>query len=395
MHDEFETFVTVGIKDGKGKASAEAIFRTFGGGVKTSRDVWAYNFNYEALVDNINRTIDFYNDQVYKWQNTKRQIADVDTFVINDDRQISWSRDLKADLQRGKLSEFSEDKVRKALYRPFTRSNLFFDRILNEEVYVFPSIFPVAASDVENRVFCATGVGAERPFASLMSNSIPDLNFFGPGTVPQWFPFYTYDEDGTNRRENITDWALEKFRAHYADESISKWDIFHYAYAVLHHPLYRERYAANLKRELPRLPFAPDFRAFAAAGKSLAELHVGYERQPAYPLERVEQPGAALDWRVERMKLGKDGRTLRYNEFLTLSGIPAEAFDYRLGNRSALEWIVDQYQVSTDRRSGITNDPNRADDPEYIVRLVGQVVRVSVETVKLVRSLPRLGIAEG
>jgi predicted helicase len=146
-------------------------------------------------------------------------------------------------------------------------------------------------------------------------------------------------------------------------------------------------YAANLKRELPRIPFAPDFRAFADIGKRLAEIHVNYEQQPEYPLERIEKPGAQLDWRVERMKLSKDKRSLIYNDFLTLSGIPPEVFEYRLGNRSALEWIVDQYQVSTDKRSSITNDPNRADDPQYIVRLIGQVILVSMETVKLVQSL--------
>lgn len=216
------------------------------------------------------------------------------------------------------------------------------------------------------------------------------MNFFGDPA--QCFPFYTYDEDRTNRRENVTDWALEQFRARYAGESISKWDIFHYVYALLHHPVYRERYAANLKRELPRVPFAPDFRAFADAGALLADLHVNYERQPEYPLERAEQKGAALDWRVERMKLGKDKQSLAYNDFLTLSGFPPEVFEYRLGNRSALEWVVDQYQVSTDRRSGITNDPNRADDPQYVVRLVGQVTHVSVETVKIVRALPTLGL---
>ncbi len=185
---------------------------------------------------------------------------------------------------------------------------------------------------------------------------------------------------------------MEKFREQYGDSSITKWDIFHYVYGVLHHPVYRERYAANLKRELPRVPFAPDFRAFAEAGARLAEIHVSYEEQPEYALERVEQPGVALDWRVEKMRLSKDKRSLRYNEFLTLEGIPSEAFEYRLGNRSALEWVIDQYQVTTDKRSGITNDPNRADDPSYIVRLVGQVITVSVETQKIVRALPSLGI---
>ena len=210
----------------------------------------------------------------------------------------------------------------------------------------------------------------------------------------QCFPFYTYNEDGNNRRENVTDWALEKFRGQFADPSITKWDIFHYVYALLHHPAYRQRYAANLKRELPRIPFAPDFRAFAEAGARLADIHVNYERQPEYPLERVENPAAALDWRVEKMRLSKDKTRIIYNDFLTLSGVPAEAFDYRLGNRSALEWVIDQYRVSTDKRSQITNDPNRAEDPQYIVRLLGQVITVSLETVKTVGALPNLGLGD-
>jgi len=206
----------------------------------------------------------------------------------------------------------------------------------------------------------------------------------------QCFPFYTYADDCSNRRENITDWALEQFRTHYHDDRISKWDIFHYAYALLHHPSYREKYAANLRRELPRIPYAPDFRIFAKAGAKLADLHVNYEKQAEYPLQRLESKDALLNWRVEKMKLSRDKTQLIYNDFLRLGGIPPEVFEYRLGNRSALDWIVDQYQVSTDKRSGIVNDPNRADDPEYIVRLIGKVITVSLETVKIVKSLPEV-----
>jgi predicted helicase len=135
---------------------------------------------------------------------------------------------------------------------------------------------------------------------------------------------------------------------------------------------------------------APLFYALAAAGKRLAELHVGYEQQPEFPLRRRENPQSPLNWRVEKMRLSKDKTSLTYNDFLTLDGIPPEAFEYRLGNRSALEWVIDQYQVSTDKRSGITNDPNRPDDPEHIVRLLGQVITVSIETVKVVQGLQPL-----
>lgn len=171
---------------------------------------------------------------------------------------------------------------------------------------------------------------------------------------------------------------------------ITKWQIFHYVYGLLHHPDYRTRYAANLKRELPRIAFASNFHVFAAAGEKLAQLHLDFEQQKEYPLKRIENSDLPLNWRVERMRLSKDRTSLVYNDFLTLSEIPPEVFEYRLGNRSALEWVIDQYQVSTDKRSNIVNDPNRADDPEYIVRLVGQVVTVSLETMKLVKSLPQL-----
>ena len=219
-----------------------------------------------------------------------------------------------------------------------------------------------------------------------MSKSIPDLNFYAD--PQQSFPFYTYSEDGTNRSENITDWALAQYRAHYRDEAIGKWDIFYYVYALLHHSAYRERYEANLKRDLPRLPYTPDFWGFAKAGQRLGEIHVGYEDAEEYPLGFVETPDVQLDWRVEKMKLSKDKTQIVYNDFLTLDRIPAKAFEYQLGNRSALEWVIDQYCVKTDKRSSIVNNPNREDAPQYIVKLIKKVLTVSLETVEIVEGLP-------
>jgi predicted helicase len=306
--------------------------------------------------------------------------------VLYTNDEIAWSRDLKADLKRERFSAFDESKARIATYRPFVKRHLYFDRVLNEEVYWLPSFLPDSGSQAENRMLWLK-VGSDWPFFLLAVNSIPDLM---PQGGSQCFPFYTYDEDGTNRRENITDWALGEFRKHYGEQSISKWDIFHYTYGLLHHPEYRTRYAANLKRELPRIPMAPDFKRYAEIGAALMTLHIEYEQQAEFPLERTET--GKLDWRVEKMTLSKDKTQLKYNGFLTLSGIPAEVYEYRLGNRNALEWVVDQYRVSTDTRSGIVNDPNREDDPEYIVRLIGQVVTVSVETVRLVKELAALSI---
>ena len=346
LHAEFETFIPMGTKKAKkakGQVS-DVIFKTYGLGVNTNRDAWAYNYNRNTLVDNMSRMIDTYNEEVFRWERRANRDANVDEFVINDSARISWSETLKRNLQRGKTTDFSKEKVRTSLYRPFTKSNLYFDRIMTERVSVFPSIFPTPEAEKENQVIWLK-IGKEWPMFALMTNKLPNLL---PQGGSQCFPFYTYDEDGRNRRENITDWALAQFRAHYGDDSIGKWDIFHYVYGLLHHPTYRERYEANLKRDLPHLPYAPDFWGFAKAGRRLGEIHVGYEDVDEYPLCFVETPDTPLDWRVEKMKLSKDKTQIKYNDFLTLDGIPAKAFDYRLGNRSALEWVIDQYRVKTD-----------------------------------------------
>ena len=392
LHADYETFVPLGSREAKGEkgVAVDVIFKLFSLGVSTNRDAWAYNFSRHALKENMERMIDFYNGQMFRWKGQAGRDTNVDEFVVYDGKRIGWTYRLKQELKKGTPAVFSQGKVRKSFCRPFTESNLYFDRMMNERVYVIPSIFPTPETEKENRVIWLK-VGSDWPMFALMVNVIPTLL---PQGGSQCFPYYTYDEDGSNRRENITDWALAQFRAQYGDDTITKWDIFHYVYGLLHHPTYRDRYKANLKRELPRIPFTPDFRAFAEAGARLATIHVGYEEQPEYRLRQVETPEMPLDWRAEKMRLSKDKAQLRYNDFLTLNGIPAAAYGYRLGNRSALEWIIDQYRVKTDKRSGIVNDPNRGDDPEYIVRLIGKVITVSLETVKIVEGLPELGIGE-
>ena len=393
FHAEFDTFVPMGTKEAKAQKSEamDVIFKAYSSGVKTNRDAWVYNFNRNELGKNIGGMIETYNEQVFKWEQRKNREANVDNFVVYDDAGISWSRDLKAKLKRGTIAEYIESKVRTSLYRPFTKSNLYFDRVMNDVVYVFPSIFPTSETETENRVICVSGLGHDI-FRCHIANKIPELKFSSSSNGgTQCFPFYTYDEDGTNRQENITDWALTEFRTHYQDDTITKWDIFHYNYGLLYHPDYREKYEANLKRDLPHIPFAKDFWGFANAGERLAYLHVNYESQPEYSnLKFIQNPDVPLDWRVEKMKLSRDKTQIVYNNFLTIDGIPPKAFDYRLGTRSAVEWIIDQYRIKTDKRSGIVNDPNRADDPQYIVKLIGKVITVSLETVNIIENLPVL-----
>ena len=391
LHAEFDTFLPMGTKEAKvlKGVTTNVIFKTYSNGVKTNRDVWTYNFNANTLAENVQKMMGFYNAQVLKWLTTpEKSIVKVDNFVAYDNTKISWSSGLKQKLKSGQMAEFSETKLRNSLYRPFRKSNLYFDRMMIERVYVFPTIFPKPSTELENRVICVSGIGSNKPFHALIANMIPSLDSL---EKTQCFPFYTYDEDGTNRQENITDWALSEYQTHYGDDTITKWDIFHYNYGLLHHPTYREKYEVNLKRDLPHIPYAEDFWGFANAGAELADLHVNYESVPKYDkLRNVETPGLPIDWRVEKMRLSKDKTQLKYNEFLTLDGIPAEAYEYRLGNRSALEWVVDQYRVKTDKRSGIVNDPNPADQPRYIVDLVGRVITVSLKTMEIVKNLPPL-----
>ncbi len=425
--DEFASFIPMANKSAKGfkLAAADTIFKAFSVGVKTNRDDVVYDFHSSALEERVRRFIEDYNAELDRY-NRSKHTKSVDDFVVYD--KIKWSRDLKLDLQRGNSATFEEGKIRRSLCRAFSKRFLFFDRILNEEVYVMPHIFPTPETEAENLLICCT-IDSQMPFSAIATDLLPS---HAPGGRPgQCFPFYVYDKDGTNRRDNITDWALERFRNHCGDKQITKWDIFYYVYGVLHHPEYRAKFAENLKRELPRIPLAKDFWGFSKAGKELANLHIDYEKLEPYPLKFIEacsgilgpdvaaslprhggvkpplqkaerrsalqnadlKVGATipLSYRVEdKMRLAKDHNSLKVNDSLTLGGIPPETFEYRLGNRSALEWVIDQYQVTEDKHSGIRSDPNRADDPEYIVRLVGQVVRASLQTVRLVKSLPPL-----
>jgi predicted helicase len=365
------------------------IFRAHSLGVGSNRDEWVYDFDRSHLLEKVKTFIKNYNYEVFRYHQESSKPTDVDAFVDNSPGFLKWTDRLKAALTSGRSLRADDSAIRRALYRPFVQRHLYFDPLLVYRRYRQHEIFP--CGDSANQSIAVTNNGSEKPFMALIAAQVCDLHLVGAGCGSQCFPLYTYSPDGSNRRENITDNALEKFRAHYRNLSITKWDIFHYIYAVLHHPAYRQRFAENLKRELPRIPSAPDFAAFAAAGSELARLHVEYESLDPSPLEWIENPAIPLSYRVEdKMRLSKDKTSLAVNPSLTLAGIPPEVFEYRLGNRSALEWVIDQHRVTEDDSSGIRSDPNREDDPQYIVRLVGQVVRVSMETVRIVRSLPTI-----
>jgi predicted helicase len=383
LQPEFSSFMPIAAK---GKTGEGSIFKGYSLGISTNRDAFAYNFQQRDLSKTVSTFIESYNIEVFRVQ--RKRPKDLDDFLK--DSKLKWSRNLKRHLINSDAIEFDPLCIRSVLYRPFTRTNLYLADVIVDEAGSAQSFFP--SPNTDNRIILATDVAGRSPFSTLVSSNPVDLHTCASSDGFQCFPFYTFESASSKRCENITDWALDQFRSHYKDKLITKWNIFYYAYAIMHHPEYRMRYADNLKRDLPRIPYASDFSGLTKAGKRLAELHVDYEKQNEYPLERKEKPDRKLDLRVEKMRISKDKAMLTYNDFLTLDGVPKETYEYRLGNRSALEWIVDQYQVSIDNRSGITNDPNRDDDPEYILRLIGQVITVSLETVKLIKGLPSLGL---
>jgi len=388
MDNSFDSLICLGSKEAKSHKQLEpnTIFKTYSPGINAGRDSDVYNFHRDALAEHVRQFIDDYDSQVYSYQQ-KGKPPDVDAFVNYS--LIKWSATLKNHLKAGTLAEFSDERIITSLYRPFISMLLYYDHMLVDRPGLFEQIFPVGKPDLDNRAICVPNAGGRARFWCFATGLPPNYALTSIDATG-CFPFFTYNKDGTRCQENITDWALSQFQVHYGDTTISKVDIFNYIYAVLHHTQYREKYATNLKRELPRIPFAPDFWAFSKPGKELANLHVNYETQPEYKLTWIEDIDAKVNYRVERMALSKDKTQIIYNDFVTLAGIPPEVVEYRLGNRSALDWVIDQYQVKTDKRSGITNDPNRLDDPQYIIRLIGKVITVSLETVKIVKSLPGL-----
>ncbi len=380
--DEFERLIPIGNRDAKAASNDPkgVLFRVYSPGVNTARDNIVYSYHPGELEANVSRFFEDYNSEVDRY-GRKGHGENIDDFV--DYSRVKWSSTLKMHCAAGRHAEYQPQKIRAALYRPYNARLLYYESISIDRMGLFRRILP--SLDTANEIICISGVGSSKDFQCLMTCRLPSFDLLDKTPC---FPFHVYDEDGSSRRENVTEWALCRFRTQYSDPTISKRDIFHYVYGVLHHPGYRSRFADNLKRELPRIPLLGDFRALAESGKRLSVLHLGYEKVEPWPLEWVYSEGMPLSYSVEKMKLSKDKTELKINESLTLAKIPPQVFLYRLGNRSALEWVIDQYQVSTDKRSGITSDPNRRDDPEYIVRLVGQVVRVSMETVALIENLP-------
>ena len=421
-HASFGKFMPIGDKD-----STDAIFRAYSAGLKTNRDSWVYNSSAESVAKTARSTIDFYNAEADRYAAFCRDNAvtdpgvHVDGFINNDATRISWNRADKNNLRRGASAprySYRESAIRVGGYRPFNKQHVYFDRQLNDMVYQLPSLFPEDGSG--NLGIELTSPGSHYEFTPFITDSLPDLHLLDTG---RFFPRYAYlapeentpdlftsDDATATRVDNITDAALSSYRAAYGPQ-VTKDDVFHYVYGILHSPDYRSHFAADLKKSLPRIPQVAspdDFRAFVAAGAELAAIHLNYEQIRPYPLRISGEPptdmtdGRLYDYyRVEKMRFGgkasaKDRSTIIYNSRITVSGIPDEAHDYLLGFRSGIEWVIERYQVKTDKASHITNDPNEwsreVSNPRYILDLLARIVTVSVETVRIVKSLPPLSL---
>lgn len=424
--DSFGRFISLGDK----KGDASKMFDNFSLGVATNRDAWAYSHSKAKLAENMRNMIGFYNAEVARFDaahiglDTKARQERVDGFIDSDPLRISWTRALKQNLTKNRTYTFDAECIVPSLYRPFTKQWLYFNRTFNEMVLQMPRIFPDAAA--RNVVIQLSGAGARSGFSAIISGHIPSLDTIEKG---QCFPLYLYDEaaqqsddglfasipnDGPRRREAITDAGLAHFQSAYPGETISKEDLFYYIYGLLHSPDYRERYADNLSKELPRIPrvrTAQDFWHFSRAGRDLAALHLNYETVDKYPLT-IETKGKLLDadYRVEKMKFAKkkdpdtgksvnDRGTVIYNGKITLRDIPETAWGYIVNGKAALDWVMERQALRVDKASGIVNDANdwaieTMGNPKYPLELFQRVVTVSLETQKIVAALPPLDIRE-
>ena len=406
INQRSEVFPNWTILGARKKADADfeiSYFTLYSNGPVTSRDAWCYNFSKPALEKHMQNCIAFYNLQLEKFRESSIWTHN------NDPQKISWSRSLNNRFSKQQtITPYKKEYLYTCTYRPFCKEKFYFQKEWNEMQYRMPAIFPTP--DTSNLIICINGTGAKSEFSTLITNSPADFQIL-PNA--QCFPLYWYErkvDEGSLfdtakepeyiRHDGISDTILKEARQQYDDDNISKEDIFFYVYGFLHSPEYRTQFDADLKKSLPHVPLvdrADDFAAFRDAGRALAELHLHYENQPAPEGVVVEK--SADDFRVEKMRFAKTGKakdksTIIYNGAITIRDIPQDVYDYVLNGRSAVEWIMERYQVTTDKASGIRNDPNdwarEHDDPSYILRLLLSVMTVSLRTMDIVRRLPKV-----
>jgi predicted helicase len=422
-NDSFSNFIALA-PEKKFDILSQTFFTLNSLGILTSRDHWVYNSSQSKVKEISKSIVDFYNDQVKGFVEAKRMTEELAAanFIDKSPTKISWSSSLIPNLERGKTALYEINKIVSVSYRPFNRQHLYFGDKMIHRRGQFEQFFPNGTLNV---IICVSGIAGSKENSAFITNTYTDINVLDAST--QCFPLYYYEEntsaqigmfDGSDkqnfkRREGISDFILEQARERYG-KTVTKEDIFYYVYGFLHSPEYRQTFANDLKKMQPRLPLAEvvkDFWAFSKAGRQLAELHLNYESIPKHPevvelfkpltiTDTMQQTGKKemeyLNYRVQKMRFPKKDRkdTIIYNNQITIENIPAQAYEYVINGKSAIEWIMERYQVSTHKESGITNDPNdwakEQGKPRYILDLLLSIINVSTQTVDIVNGLPRV-----
>ncbi len=412
----FDNLIPLSTKDA---TETNKFFALQGLGVVTNRDVWCYSFSKKDLAKNMCNTISFFNNELERFNKSdKSKAEDIIKFINQDESKISWTANLRKDIERNRKAKFEDGYICEVAYRPFQKLQLYNSAQWNERPGIRPKYFPTPGHD--NLVICVSGA---KSVTALMTNNIPDLHIVGD---TQCFPLYWYKKNNTERNlfsevqdqytrhDAITDWVLRQFRDRFhAGRQIDKEMIFYYVYGLLHSEDYRTRFAADLKKSLPRIPIVDslqDFLAFEKAGRELADLHLNYENRKApddvtvigdKSVESTADGSAdyayfAIPGKMAFAKNGKekDKSTILYNGNITIQNIPAEAYDYIVNGKSAIEWLMERYVDKTDEKSGIRNDANawarEHHKPRYILDLLLSIITVSIDTQRIVRSLPHL-----
>jgi len=399
---DFETLIPVCNKQtklAKETKDENAIFKLHSLGVVTARDSWVYDFDETKLTEKVKFLIEIYNIEVKKYKGlTKNEIAN------RIDYQIKWTRAVKNDLQKGRIYKLNKKLILDSLYRPFVKKKLYFSKELNEMQYQLPIIF-------KNNNMCINflSISSSNELSILISNQIFDYCLLKKGNGgTESLPYYRYDSIG-NRTENITDWGLQQYQNQYSNENITKEDLFYYIYAVLHNPNYRKKYEQELKREYPRIPFYTDFRKWCDWGKQLAEIHLNFETINPYPLventfdikaetkrqmkelSMVSEPEIAYNRKIKtKLKADKEAGIIQIDELTFLSGVPTSAWQYQLGSRSAIEWILDQYKEKEPNESIIAEKFNTykfSEHKNHVIDLIKRVCNVSIETMQIVNEM--------
>lgn len=394
----FDTFIGL-TPDKKFETTTDTYFTLQAPGLLSSRDAWVYNFSESLLKSKLNGMIQYYNELIEQGTNSKN--------LKSEAQKISWAAKLKRDLDKKQKHKLDNNKVKNCVYRPFSKSKIYYAPSFIERPGLMDTFFP--NTNTENRLICVSGVGSNNPGITIMVDTLIDYNALDAGA--KCFPLYYYEERQKNspglfdaageseyiRRDGVSDFILERAKKVYG-KNVGKEDIFYYVYGILHSPDYRTAFANDLKKMLPRIPLVEDVRdfwKFSKAGRALAELHINYEDIPPY--EGVEVSGdSSGNFKVQKMRFPKKGQqdSIIYNSKIVVSNIPEKAYEYVVNGKSAIEWIIERYQVKTDKNSGITNDPNdwaeEVGNPRYILNLLLSIINVSVQTVEIVEGLPKL-----